>query len=125
MDGTSRPSSPSRPTFVTPPAIWEPARDVVDPRDLADVKERADVERPSCCLGEGVAGIEGCSRPSSRSDAEAEGESALLAEIGVEVSPSRAVLPTGSAIAQRPLSAQQLEAQFYADLAAELRDVDF
>lgn len=76
MDGTSRPSSPSRPTFVTPPAIWEPARDVVDPRDLADVKERADVERPSCFLGEGVAGIEGCSRPSSRSDAEAEGESA-------------------------------------------------
>ena len=39
---------------------------------------------------------------------------ALMAEVGGEV----------EAMAE-PLNAQQLEAKFYADLAAELRDADF
>jgi hypothetical protein len=43
---------------------------------------------------------------------ELQSESALLAEIGVDASAA-------------PLNAQQLEAKFYADLAAELREVDF
>ena len=55
--------------------------------------------------------------------AESESESALLAEIGVDVAlPAFRQTEDGP---QKPLSAQQLEAQFYADLAAELRDVDF
>ena len=33
--------------------------------------------------------------------------------------------PAEEGAPSKPLSAQQLEAQFYADLAAELRDVDF
>ena len=61
--------------------------------------------------------------------AEDESESALLAEIGVEIGvdaapPTFRPAEEGGA-PSKPLSAQQLEAQFYADLAAELRDVDF
>ena len=56
--------------------------------------------------------------------AESESESALLAEIGVDAAPPT-FRPAEEGAPSKPLSAQQLEAQFYADLAAELRDVDF
>jgi hypothetical protein len=56
--------------------------------------------------------------------AENESESAQLAEIGVDAAPPT-FRPAEEGAPSKPLSAQQLEAQFYADLAAELRDVDF
>ena len=52
-------------------------------------------------------------------------ESALLAEIGVADAAPPAFRGAEEGPPAEPLSAQQLEAQFYADLAAELRDVDF
>ena len=61
----------------------------------------------------------------SHSPNQAREESALLAEIGVADTAPPAFRGAEEGAPAEPLSAQQLEAQFYADLAAELRDVDF